>query len=177
MKSYLESVKTTNAWNEKEVVEVIKSILNHYLGEMPTEVVADGNKYTPKEYLNNYLKLNMDDYVDVLSYMQKPYWQQVEYEVPDNWWHNKDYFNVPLDDFMTILKMQLRMATHWQLAEMLAKLVMIAGQSVRSFQRLIFRLNILMRTQGNLDSVIKQQLMITESIWLDIKNSMARHGS
>ena len=104
MKSYLESVKTTNAWNEKEVVEVIKSILNHYLGEMPTEVVADGNKYTPKEYLNNYLKLNMDDYVDVLSYMQKPYWQQVEYEVPDNWWHNKDYFNVPLDDFMTILK-------------------------------------------------------------------------
>lgn len=104
MKSYLESVKTTNAWDEKEVVEVIKSILNHYLGEMPTEVVADGNKYTPKEYLNNYLKLNMDDYVDVLSYMQKPYWQQVEYEVPDNWWHNKDYFNVPLDDFMTILK-------------------------------------------------------------------------
>ena len=35
--------------------------------------------------------------------MQKPYWQQVEYEVPDNWWHNADYYNVPLDDFMNAL--------------------------------------------------------------------------
>jgi bleomycin hydrolase len=104
MQTYLQSVKTTNAWNEAEVVEVIKSILNHYLGEMPTEVVVDGKKFSPKEYLSNYLKLNMDDYVDVLSYMQKPYWEQVEYEVPDNWWHNKDYYNVPLDDFMSILK-------------------------------------------------------------------------
>lgn len=104
MQTYLQSVKTSNAWNEEEVVEVIKSILNHYLGEMPTEVVVDGKKYSPKEYLSDYLKLNMDDYVDVLSYMQKPYWEQVEYEVPDNWWHNKDYYNIPLDDFMSILK-------------------------------------------------------------------------
>ena len=104
MNTYLQSVKTTNAWNEEEVVKVIKSILNHYLGEMPTEVVVDGKKYSPKEYLTNYLKLNMDGYVDVLSYMQKPYWEQVEYEVPDNWWHNKDYYNIPLDDFMSILK-------------------------------------------------------------------------
>lgn len=104
MQTYLQSVKTTNAWNEEEVVSVIKSILNHYLGEMPTVVDVDGKKYSPKEYLSDYLKLNMDDYVDVLSYMQKPYWEQVEYEVPDNWWHNKDYYNVPLDEFMSILK-------------------------------------------------------------------------
>ena len=36
--------------------------------------------------------------------MQQPYWKQVEYEVPDNWWHSKDYYNVPLDDFMKIIK-------------------------------------------------------------------------
>jgi bleomycin hydrolase len=40
--------------------------------------------------------------------MQKPYWQQVEYEVPDNWWHNKDYYNIPLDDFMKILKSSIK---------------------------------------------------------------------
>ncbi len=104
IQTYLQNVKTTNAWNEDEVVSVTKSILNYYLGVPPTEVVVDGKKYTPKEYLTNYLKLNPDDYVDVLSYMQQPYWQQVEYEVPDNWWHNKDYYNVPLDDFMKVLK-------------------------------------------------------------------------
>ncbi len=104
IQTYLKNVKTTNAWNEEEVVAVTKSILNHYLGEPVSIVEVDGKKYSPKEYLSDYLKLNMDDYVDVLSYMQKPYWEQVEYEVPDNWWHNKDYYNVPLDDFMSILK-------------------------------------------------------------------------
>lgn len=104
MKDYLENVKTTNAWDEDEVIRVIKSIMNYYLGEPPTEIVVDGKNYTPKEYLTNYLKLNPDDYVDVLSYMQQPYWEQVEYEVPDNWWHNKDYYNIPLDDFMKVIK-------------------------------------------------------------------------
>ncbi|HMN22914.1 MAG TPA: C1 family peptidase [Ignavibacteriaceae bacterium] len=104
IQTYLKNVKTTNAWNEDEVVAVTKSILNYYLGVPPTEVVVDGKKYTPKEYLTNYLKFNVDDYVDVVSYMQQPYWQQVEYEVPDNWWHNKDYYNIPLDDFMKVLK-------------------------------------------------------------------------
>ena len=104
LQTYLQNVKTTNAWDEDEVITVTKSILNHYLGVPPAEVVADGKKYTPKEYLTNYLKLNVDDYVDVLSYMQHPYWEQVEYEVPDNWWHSKDYYNIPLDDFMKVLK-------------------------------------------------------------------------
>lgn len=104
IQTYLKSVNATNAWDEDEVVKVTKSILNFYLGVPPTEVVVDGKTYTPKQYLNEYLKLNVDDYVDVLSYMQQPYWKQVEYEVPDNWWNNKDYFNVPLDDFMKIIK-------------------------------------------------------------------------
>ncbi len=104
IRTYLKNVKETNAWDENEVVSVVKSILNYYMTVPPTEVVVDGKKYSPKEYLTNYLKLNPDDYVDVLSYMQQPYWQQVEYEVPDNWWHNKDYYNVPLDDFMKVLK-------------------------------------------------------------------------
>lgn len=108
MQDYLNNVKATNAWDEDEVVKVIKSILKHYIGEPPAQVIVDGKTYTPKEYLKDYLKLNMDDYVDVLSYMQKPYWQQVEYEVPDNWWHNADYYNVPLDDFMQALNSAIK---------------------------------------------------------------------
>ncbi len=103
MSDYLNHVKETNAWDEEEVIRVIKSILKHYLGEPPTQVTVDGKTYSPKEYMTEYLKLNPADYVDVLSYMQKPYWQQVEYEVPDNWWHNADYYNVSLDDFMNAL--------------------------------------------------------------------------
>ena len=36
--------------------------------------------------------------------MQQPYDKFVEYEVPDNWWKNADYFNIPLDEFMSVLK-------------------------------------------------------------------------
>ncbi len=76
--------------------------MNHYMGTPPKEFKYEGKTYTPKSFLKDYLKLNMDDYVEVLSYMQQPYWQKVEYEVPDNWWHSKDYYNVPLDVYMEV---------------------------------------------------------------------------
>jgi len=108
MKTYLDNLKATCAWNEDEAIKVIRSILNHHIGEPPTEFYFNGTKYSPKEFLNNYLKLNLEDYVDILSYMQKPYYQQVEYEVEDNWWHSKDYYNVPLNVFMDALKNTIR---------------------------------------------------------------------
>lgn len=104
MKGFLESMKKTNTWNVEFGLETIKSIMNHYLGEPPVEFTVDGKSFTPKTYLTNYLKLNPDDFVEILSYKQEPYWQQVEYKVPDNWWHSKDYYNVPLDVFMEALK-------------------------------------------------------------------------
>jgi len=104
MNSYLANVKTTNNWNEEQVLSTIKSILNFYLGVPPTEVTVNGKKYTPKEYLKDYLKLNMDDYVDILSYMQSPFYKQCEYKVDDNWWHSEDYYNVPLEDYMNAIK-------------------------------------------------------------------------
>jgi bleomycin hydrolase len=101
---YMTGVKKANAWNEEEVVSTVKSILNHYMGVPPETFEWKGQKYTPKEFLSSVLKLNMDDYTDILSYMQQPYWQNVEYEVPDNWWHSSDYYNVPLEDYMKALK-------------------------------------------------------------------------
>jgi bleomycin hydrolase len=63
---------------------------------------------TPLQFVQEYLKMNMDDYVDIMSLKEKPYYQQVEYEVPDNWWHSKDYYNVPLDEFMNSIKQAVR---------------------------------------------------------------------
>ena len=108
MQTYLNNIKSTNAWDEEEAVTVIKAIMNHYMGEPPTEFYYESVKYSPNEFLNNYLQLKLDDYVDILSYMQKPYYQQVEYEVEDNWWHSKDYYNVPLNVFVEALKNNIR---------------------------------------------------------------------
>jgi bleomycin hydrolase len=108
MRTYLNSVKKNNAWNEELVISTIKSILNHHMGEPPAEFEYEGKTITPMQYMKDVLKFNPGDYVEILSYMQQPYWQQVEYEVPDNWWHSKEYYNVPLDVFMDIVEKAIR---------------------------------------------------------------------
>jgi len=104
VRTYLNSVKASGAWNEEEALETVKAILDYHIGTPPAKFAVEGKEYTPQTYLRDYLKINPDDYADVVSYMQQPYGPGVEYEVPDNWWHSKEYLNVPLDTFMKILK-------------------------------------------------------------------------
>lgn len=108
IKACTEFVKANNLWDEAAVVANFKAILDYYMGTPPDKVTVNGKEYTPKQYLNDYLKVNPDDYVDVLSYLQQPFWQKVEYEVPDNWWHDKSYYNIPLDDYMQIAKTAIK---------------------------------------------------------------------
>jgi len=108
LSAYLQSVKATNAWNEDAVEATVKAILNHYLGEPPTVVTVNGKNYSPKEYLAKVLKLNLDDYIQLTSLSDRNYYEYTEYDVPDNWWHSKAYFNVPLDDFMNSIKQSIR---------------------------------------------------------------------
>lgn len=108
MSTYLNGLKKTASWNEKEALETIRAIMNHHIGEPPSKVILDGKSYSPMSYMKDYLKLNPEDFVEILSYKQEPYWQQVEYKVPDNWWHNADYYNIPLDDYMKVLKKAIR---------------------------------------------------------------------
>ncbi|HMS50736.1 MAG TPA: C1 family peptidase [Chitinophagales bacterium] len=105
---YLKNVKSTNAWDEDRVVETVKSILNYYMGEPPTEFMLCGKKITPLEYLKSECKLNMDDYVDFMSLMQEPYFTKTIYDVPDNWWRSTDYYNVPLNDFTSLIKTAIK---------------------------------------------------------------------
>ncbi|MCX7833346.1 MAG: peptidase C1 [Ignavibacteria bacterium] len=108
MNSYLETVKKNNQWNEEEVVETIKSILNYYMGTPPEKFIYEGEEYTPMEFLEEKVNLNLDDYIDVMSILEQPFYQQVEYTVPDNWWHNKDYYNIPVNEFMMLIKEAIR---------------------------------------------------------------------
>lgn len=108
MHSYLEGVKKQNAWNIAEVESTIRDIMDHYIGEPPATVTVNGKKLDPKEYFEQVVKLNPDDYVTFMSLKSEPYWSHAEYKVPDNWWHSKDYYNVPLDDFIGLVKNALK---------------------------------------------------------------------
>jgi bleomycin hydrolase len=108
LRTYLDGVKAAGAWNEEGVIATVRSILDSHLGAPPATVEVDGRALTPREYLEQVVRLNPDDYVPLLSFLDKPYWQKTEYEVPDNWWHGKEYVNVPLDIFMTTFKQAIR---------------------------------------------------------------------
>jgi len=108
LKNYADFVKKNNIWDEAAIITNFTSIMNYYIGEPPTKITVNNKTMTPVEYMTNVLKINPNNYCDVLSYMQKPYWKQVEYEVPDNWWHDADYYNIPLDDFMNVFKKAIK---------------------------------------------------------------------
>ena len=108
MRTYLNKIKELNIWNEEAVIANIKAILNYYLLVPPTTFDYEGKSYTPKEFLENYIKLNPDDYVDVMSLLELGYWKKILYDVPDNWWKDTSYNNVPLDDYMSVIKKAIK---------------------------------------------------------------------
>lgn len=108
LNKYLQHVKESGAWNEEEVVSTFKSIMKFHMGEPPVNVTVDGKTLSPQQYLNDVCKLNPDDYIEFMSLMQSPYWSKAEYDVPDNWWNSADYYNVPLDTWMDIIKKSVK---------------------------------------------------------------------
>ncbi|HVN49486.1 MAG TPA: C1 family peptidase [Bacteroidota bacterium] len=106
--TYLKSLKASNAWDEDAAEHTVRAILNHYIGAPPEKISVNGKEVTPKEYLEKTLKLNLNDYIELTSLSDRPYYAWNEYDVDDNWWHSKNYFNVPLDVFMNAIKTAIR---------------------------------------------------------------------
>ncbi|MCK4664937.1 MAG: hypothetical protein KAT68_18850 [Bacteroidales bacterium] len=103
IKQYLEHIKETEQWNEKTVTTTVKSILNKYLGEPPSKILVDGNYITPVEFLNKNLKLKLNEYFSFMSLKKERYFEKHELIEPDNWRHDKDYYNIPLDDYFKLI--------------------------------------------------------------------------
>jgi len=108
MESYLKHVQDNYLWDEETVLSNIKVILNNHLGEPPAEITVNGKTMTPVQYFKEVINIDFDNYVDVLSLLEKSYGEYVVYPVPDNWWKGDQYFNVSLDQFMAILKNAVR---------------------------------------------------------------------
>ena len=96
--------KTNDIWDENLILEMTRDILDSEMGAPPTQFTWKGRTYTPKQFLADVTDLNMDDYVEVMSTLSVPFYTQGEYKVPDNWWHDASYYNVPLDEWYAALK-------------------------------------------------------------------------
>jgi bleomycin hydrolase len=107
-KSYLEALKSREDWNEAKAIDGVRAILDRHIGRPPEKITVDGTAVTPKEYLSKILGLIPSDYVAFISFMSVPFYSKDEYKVPDNWWHSRDYHNLPLFQFKLTLLRTLR---------------------------------------------------------------------
>lgn len=82
-------------------MNVIKSTLDAYLGEVPGNFQYNGQSFTPESFAENFA-LNTEDYVEITSYTHHDFYKPFRLELPDNWTYS-DYYNVPLADLMVIM--------------------------------------------------------------------------
>jgi bleomycin hydrolase len=99
IRAYLDFLRKVGSWDEASAIAGLRVILDRHLGRPPEKIAVDGREMTPREFFRDSIGLNLDDYVLVESFLYAPFWTKAEYEVPDNWWHGKEYLNVPLDDW------------------------------------------------------------------------------
>lgn len=77
----------------------IAGVLNAYLGDIPEKFTFEGKEYTPRTFADDYMELNMDDYVMLTSYTHHPFYKPFILEVQDNWaWGG--VYNLPLEELM-----------------------------------------------------------------------------
>lgn len=93
--------KISTAWHE-----AFTSTLDSYLGELPRTFEYGGEQFTPHSFADNYVGLDMDDYVEISSYTHHPFYSKFILEVPDNWSWDEVY-NVPVNELEEIIDYSL----------------------------------------------------------------------
>jgi bleomycin hydrolase len=103
LKGYVDQVienrnnKLTPVWHEG-----YNGILDTYLGEKPQKFTYKGKEYTPESFANDYVGLDMDNYIELSSYTHHPFYEKFILEVPDNWAYDEVY-NLPIDELIKVM--------------------------------------------------------------------------
>lgn len=96
----LKAGQPTSVW-----FAAFNAILETYLGKDPVSFEYNGKTYSPQSFAQD-LGVNTNDYVEITSYTDMPYYEKSILVIPDNWSHDK-YYNVPLDELMDVMNYSL----------------------------------------------------------------------
>jgi len=107
MAAYLNYCNENNFWDEETALESIKLILNKHIGQPPATFKYDGKNYTPQSFFKKVVKIDLDDYVDFMSTSSIPFYTKGLFDVPDNWWRDDNYYNLPLDEWYAVIEKAL----------------------------------------------------------------------
>ena len=78
--------------------KAVKGLLDAYLGEVQEDFVYNGVKYNPKSFAEKYA-LDLNDYVQFASFMDKELYKPFNIMIPDNWTNTPSY-NMGFDEMM-----------------------------------------------------------------------------
>ncbi len=101
--SFLGWCREHNFWHEETVLAMVRLLLDATMGRPPELIGWQGEEMTPQEFLTRVCRIDPDDYVSVMSTLKTPFWTRGEFAVPDNWWHDTSYINVPLDEWYSAI--------------------------------------------------------------------------
>lgn len=110
MSSMLEAILASVIKNEKlseNWEQAYTSVIDTYLGQAPKEFTYEGKKYTPKSFAEQVVGINPDDYVEISSFQEYPWYTKFTLLVPDNWAFDQVY-NVKVDELETIVDTALK---------------------------------------------------------------------
>ncbi len=80
----------------------IDQVMDSYLGAYPKEFEYKGKKYTPHTFAKEVVGINAEDYVEITSYKDYPYYEKFVTPIPDNWSHDL-MWNVPMANLTKII--------------------------------------------------------------------------
>jgi len=99
LQSYLAYIAANGYWDEARVLAYTRALLDKYIGPPPAAIEVDGQSMTPAQYLREVVRVDPAAFVEFMSFLYVPFWTRGDYRVPDNWWHGREYLNVPLDEW------------------------------------------------------------------------------
>ncbi|MBB6501629.1 aminopeptidase C [Pedobacter cryoconitis] len=81
--------------------------IDAYLGQVPEKFDYKGKSYTPQTFAKQVVGINPDDYVELSSFNDHPYYTKFTLLVPDNWSFDQVY-NVKVNDITDIIDNALK---------------------------------------------------------------------
>jgi bleomycin hydrolase len=94
--------KLDSSWKKQYVAAI-----DHSMGAVPAIFNYQGKTYTPQTFAKEVVGIVPEDYVELSSFTNVPYYKQNILMVPDNWSFDKVY-NIKLDDITEIIDNALR---------------------------------------------------------------------
>ncbi|MDR0420385.1 MAG: C1 family peptidase [Prevotellaceae bacterium] len=99
LKEYLQAILQEKTIPEN-MLDGYRQYLDAHLGIPPQTFEYNGQRYTPAEFAKSLI--DVDNYVELTSYLCYPFYKKIILEIPDNW-SNDLYYNLPIDEFMSVI--------------------------------------------------------------------------